>query len=59
MSIAEQMDALMQSRGGPDPHSMFRTDITLGKVTNITDDKNFNRVKCLPIGAEKEEETDW
>lgn len=59
MSIAEQMDALMQSRGGPDPHAMFRTGITLGKVTNITDDKNFNRVKCLPIGGEKEEETDW
>ncbi|MBO4913987.1 MAG: hypothetical protein J5449_02170 [Oscillospiraceae bacterium] len=59
MSIAEQMDTLMRSRGGPDRHEMFRTGITLGKVTNITDDKNFNRVKCLPIGSKDEEETDW
>ena len=33
--------------------------LTLATVMNIKDDQNLNRVKCLPIGAPDEEETDW
>ena len=33
--------------------------LTLATVKNIKDDKNLNRVKCLPIGAPDEELTDW
>ena len=33
--------------------------LTLATVKNIKDDKNLNRVKCLPIGAPDGELTDW
>lgn len=59
MSLAEQLDALMGNAGVMPGRDMSRFGLTLAKVTNITDDKNFNRVKCLPIGSGAEEETDW
>ena len=59
MSIAEQIDALMGQAGGTTGREMSRSGLTLAKVTNIQDDKKFNRVKCLPIGSADAEETDW
>ena len=59
MSLAEQLDALMGNAGVMPGRDMSRFGLTLAKVTNITDDQNFNRVKCLPIGSEAKEETDW
>ncbi len=54
MSIAEQISSAMDGY-----RDVWRSGLTLAKVTNINDDKNFNRVKCLPIGAEDQDETDW
>lgn len=59
MSLSEQLSALMREGSGPEARDMFRSGVTLAKVTNITDDKKFNRVKCLPIGGKNDEETDW
>jgi len=59
MSLAEQLDALMGNAGAMPGRDMSRFGLTLAKVTNITDDQNLNRVKCLPIGSEAKEETDW
>lgn len=60
MSLADRLGAVMDSAGGAVPgHEMARSGLTLARVTNIKDDKNFNRVKCLPIGGRPEEETDW
>lgn len=59
MSLAEQLDALMGNAGVMPGRDMSRFGLTLARVTNITDDQNFNRVKCLPIGSEAKEETDW
>ena len=50
MSIADQLESLMSGQQG-ELQPGNRAQITLAKVTNITDDKKFNRVKCLPIGA--------
>ena len=58
MSIADQLESLMSGQQG-ELQPGNRAQITLAKVTNITDDKKFNRVKCLPIGADATEETDW
>ncbi|HJH62241.1 MAG TPA: phage baseplate assembly protein V [Firmicutes bacterium] len=59
MSIAEQLDVLMEQTAGRTSREMSRRGITLAKVTNIQDDKKLNRVKCLPIGSADAEETDW
>lgn len=59
MSIAEELDALIGKSGAVSPREMSRSGLTLAKVTNIKDEENLNRVKCLPIGAKDEEETDW
>ena len=59
MSIAEQLDAMMGLTGGVTGREMDRSGLTLGKVTNISDDNELNRVKCLPIGGKEGEETDW
>ena len=59
MSIADQLDALIGKAGPVTGREMSRSGLTLAKVTNITDEEKFNRVKCLPIGAADEEETDW
>ncbi len=59
MGLAEQLDALMGNAGIMPGRDMSRFGLTLAQVTNITDPDNFNRVKCLPIGSEPNEETDW
>ena len=59
MSIAEQLDALMGKAGGTIGREMSRYGLTLAKVTNIKDEESLNRIKCLPIGAPDDEETDW
>ena len=59
MSLSDQLDAMLETSGGRLGRMMNHYGLTLAKVTNIKDDKNFNRVKCLPIGAKDEEETDW
>ena len=59
MSIADELDALIGKSGPVTGREMSRRGLTLAKVTNIKDEENFNRVKCLPIGAKDEEETDW
>lgn len=59
MSLSEQLDALLETSGSLMGREMSHFGLTLAKVTNITDEKKFNRVKCLPIGAADEEETDW
>ena len=59
MSITDKLSAAM---GQPDyqlGREMFRTGLTLAKVTNIKDEQKLNRVKCLPIGWGDQEETDW
>ena len=54
----EQMQALMGYTGGhPEQGNAF--SLVLATVKNIKDDKNLNRVKCLPIGAPDNELTDW
>ena len=54
----EQMQALMGYTGGhPEQGTAF--SLVLATVKNIKDDKNLNRVKCLPIGAPDTELTDW
>ena len=60
MSIADQLNTMMGN--APDflpGREMARTGLTLAKVTNIKDEQNLNRVKCLPIGGLDQEETDW
>lgn len=59
MSIADQLDAMMGQTRQLTGREMSRCGLTLAKVTNINDDQKFNRVKCLPIGSENAEETDW
>lgn len=59
MSLAEQLDALMGNAGVMPGRDMSRFGLTLAKVTNITDEQSLNRVKCLPIGSQAQEETDW
>lgn len=56
--IAETMKTLWDSGTGPTGQGNAFS-LTLATVENIKDDQNLNRVKCLPIGAPKEEETDW
>ena len=59
MSIAEELDAIIGKSGAVSVREMSRSGLTLAKVTNIKDEENLNRVKCLPISAKNEEETDW
>ena len=59
MSIADQLGAMMEASDHTPGREMSRPGLTLAKVTNIKDEQNLNRVKCLPIGDENEEETDW
>ncbi len=58
MSLSEQLDALLDAPDGQMGQG-GAFNLMLAKVTNIKDEKNFNRVKCLPIGAKDPEETDW
>ena len=59
MSIVEQLDSLFRESGAGLRREMDRRGPTLAKVTNVTDPEKFNRVKCLPVGSENTEETDW
>lgn len=60
MGIAEQFQAALNASGQTYDRQMARMGLTLATVTNITDPDNLNRVKCLPIeNQENEEETDW
>ncbi len=56
MSVLGQLDDALFSESN---RGLRRSGLTLAKVTNIKDDKKLSRVKCLPIGAQNEEETDW
>ena len=58
MSIADQLNAIVKDAGGAG--GMPIPGLTLARVTNVTDDNKFNRVKCLPLGkGNDQEETDW
>ena len=59
MSIADQLNAMMSSSDSTAGREMSRNGLTLAKVTNIKDEQKLNRVKCLPIGGDTQEETDW
>lgn len=59
MSIAQQLDTLAREMGAGMRRGMDRSGLTLAKVTNVTDPDKFNRVKCLPVGSQNAEETDW
>lgn len=57
MSIAQIL-----GEGGetPNPGQQIRQmGLRLAVVTNVSDEKNFNRVKCMPVENENKEETDW
>lgn len=56
--IGEQLGALIEAAGGQmGQGSTF--SLTLAEVKSINDDKKWNRVKCLPIGADDDQMTDW
>ncbi len=59
MSIAKQFEDTLAGAGRGAHQQMNQWGLTLAVVTNITDDKKLNRVKCLPIMNEEKEETDW
>ena len=59
MSLADQLSTFMGAPDRATGREMYRTGLTLAKVTNIKDEKNLNRVKCLPISGDETEETDW
>ncbi len=57
-SINDSFQALMEAKGGQmGQGSVF--SLTLATVKVIKDDKKWNRVKCLPIGASDNQLTDW
>lgn len=60
MGIADQFQAALNASGQTFEQQMSRHGLTLAVVTNITDPDKLNRVKCVPIENNKnEEETDW
>lgn len=59
MSIAEQFQETLLSAGQTLDRQMERVGLALAVVTNVTDEENLNRVKCLPIENGEVEETDW
>lgn len=59
MGIAEEFQAALNASGQTYERRMMRPGLTLATVTNITDPDKLNRVKCLPIENNNEEETDW
>lgn len=56
MSLLDQISNALANSGDK---AFQYGGLTLATVTNIKDDENLSRVKCLPISAPKEEETDW
>ena len=59
MSIAEELQAFLDSSGYTYDRQMEQPGLTLAIVTNINDPDKLNRVKCLPVLSQEEEETDW
>lgn len=60
MGIAEEFQAALNASGQTYERRMMRPGLTLATVTNITDPDKLNRVKCLPIeNDQNQEETDW
>lgn len=60
MGIAEEFQAALNASGQTYERRMIRPGLTLATVTNVTDPDKLNRVKCLPIeNQENQEETDW
>lgn len=59
MSIAKQFEDTLSAAGRGPQQQMNQLGLTLAVITNIKDDLNLNRVKCLPVENEKKEETDW
>lgn len=59
MSIAKQFEQTMNRAGRGLSQQMDRTGLALAVVTNINDEEKLNRVKCVLLDNEKNEETDW
>ena len=56
--LSEQLNAMLEATGNQmGQGSVF--SLTLATVKDIKDKDNLNRVKCLPIGANDDEQTDW
>ena len=58
MGMGEELQAILGA-GQDLERQMQQVGLVLAKVTNITDEEKLNRVKCMPIGNEQAEETDW
>ena len=56
--ISQQIASVIEAYGGHVGQAGVFS-LTLAQVKDIKDDKNLNRVKCLPLGAPAEEITDW
>lgn len=59
MSIAEEFQAALNSAGYSLERKMERVGLTLAVVTNVSDPDKLNRVKCVPVENDQDEETDW
>ena len=59
MSIAEEFQAALNSAGYSLERQMERVGLTLAVVTNVSDPDKLNRVKCVPVENDQDEETDW
>ena len=58
-NIAEELLDAVNGAGLSMEQRMQRPGLSLGIVTNVSDEAKLNRVKCLPIENEQVEETDW
>lgn len=58
MSIAKQFEETLAA-AGKSAQQMNHWGLTLAVVTNVNDEQKLNRVKCLPIMNDQQEETDW
>ena len=59
MSIAEEFQAALNSVGYTLERQMERAGLALGVVTNVSDPNELNRVKCVLVENDQNEETDW
>ena len=59
MSIAEEFQAALNSAGYSLERQMERVGLALAVVTNVSDPDKLNRVKCVPVENDQDEETDW
>jgi len=58
VSIAKQFEETLAA-AGKSAQQMNHWGLTLAVVTNVNDEQKLNRVKCLPIMNDQQEETDW